>query len=58
MACAQGIDSANKHREPLGRIKDYVLLEQLGAGAFGQVYRVAKQPSGQQFALKEIFMHR
>jgi NIMA (never in mitosis gene a)-related kinase len=54
----QNIDSCNMKREPLGYIAQYALLEQLGAGAFGCVYRVKKKGSDNQLALKEIFMNR
>ncbi|VDP31095.1 unnamed protein product [Heligmosomoides polygyrus] len=55
-------EAVNQKRDPIGRVGEYELLEQLGAGAFGCVYTVRKSGtattngSPQYFALKEIFM--
>ncbi|PAV86219.1 hypothetical protein WR25_13772 [Diploscapter pachys] len=54
-------ESVNQRREPLGKVGDYELIEQLGAGAFGCVYTVRKKIADhtaipQYYALKEIFM--
>ena len=41
--------------EPLSKIKDYALMEVLGSGAFGTVYKVKKTNTGHHFlALKEV----
>ena len=48
------ISSLDKTKEPIGSIGGYLLLEMLGAGAYGIVYRVSKGQFGSFFALKEI----
>ena len=52
-------ESVNQRREPLGKVGDYELIEQLGAGAFGCVYTVRKKITDhtaipQYYALKEV----
>ncbi|KAK6742207.1 hypothetical protein RB195_009834 [Necator americanus] len=55
-------ESVNQKRDPIGRVADYELLDQLGAGAFGCVYTARKVGSTasngvyQYYALKEIYM--
>ncbi|EPB67703.1 kinase domain protein, partial [Ancylostoma ceylanicum] len=55
-------ESVNQKRDPIGKVADYELLEQLGAGAFGCVYTARKSGTSatngvsQYYALKEIFM--
>ncbi|VDK46278.1 unnamed protein product [Cylicostephanus goldi] len=55
-------ESVNQKRDPIGKVADYELLEQLGAGAFGCVYTARKAGTtasngvAQYYALKEIFM--
>ncbi|PIO76467.1 hypothetical protein TELCIR_01473 [Teladorsagia circumcincta] len=55
-------EGVNQKRAPIGRVAEYDLLDQLGAGAFGCVYTARKRGtvssngSPQYFALKEIFV--
>ncbi|KAK5964800.1 Serine/threonine-protein kinase [Trichostrongylus colubriformis] len=55
-------EGVNQKRAPIGRVAEYDLLDQLGAGAFGCVYTVRKRGTvsnngtPQYFALKEIFV--
>ncbi|VDM47591.1 unnamed protein product [Toxocara canis] len=56
-------DTTDQQRAPIAMIGQYAVVEQLGAGAFGCVYRVRKQTVDSaptsfapMFALKEIFM--
>uniref|UniRef100_A0A0N4Y218 Serine/threonine-protein kinase (inferred by orthology to a C. elegans protein) n=1 Tax=Nippostrongylus brasiliensis TaxID=27835 RepID=A0A0N4Y218_NIPBR len=55
-------EGVNQKRDPIGKVGEYELLDQLGSGAFGCVYTarkcgtVATNGSPQYFALKEIFM--
>uniref|UniRef100_A0A915BZF6 Protein kinase domain-containing protein n=2 Tax=Parascaris univalens TaxID=6257 RepID=A0A915BZF6_PARUN len=56
-------DTADQQRTPIAFIGQYAVIEQLGAGAFGCVYRARKHTvdsalasSAPVYALKEIFM--
>ena len=52
----ENILELNQNRTPTHYIKEYVVFEHLGRGAFGSVYKVRKR-AGQSFlALKEVFM--
>ncbi|XP_071966114.1 serine/threonine-protein kinase Nek10-like isoform X1 [Antedon mediterranea] len=44
----------NQNKEPTQSISDYLVYEHLGSGAFGSVYKVKKNSSGNFLALKEI----
>ena len=48
------IESLDRTKEPIGSIGGYSLLERLGAGAYGVVYKVSKGKSSSFFAMKEI----
>ncbi|ELU13080.1 hypothetical protein CAPTEDRAFT_200137 [Capitella teleta] len=51
----ENLEVSNQNKEPTKRIGDYSVLELLGSGAFGSVYKVKKETAGQTyFALKEI----
>ncbi|XP_030641204.1 serine/threonine-protein kinase Nek10 [Chanos chanos] len=53
----EGIETVNQNRSPLKLINGYAILDHLGSGAFGSVYKVRKQ-NGQNFlALKEVNLH-
>ena len=47
-------ESLNQNREPLCTIGEYAVLELLGSGAYGSVYKVRKGSQGTLLALKEI----
>ncbi|VDK22540.1 unnamed protein product, partial [Anisakis simplex] len=56
-------DTSDQQRDPIAVIGQYEVIEQLGSGAFGCVYRVHKKiinsahkTSAPTYALKEIFM--
>ncbi|CAH1790420.1 unnamed protein product [Owenia fusiformis] len=50
------IVATNQNKEPNKYIGDYAIMELLGTGAFGSVYKVKKKNAGQTYmALKEIF---
>ena len=50
-----GIQSTNQNKAPTSFIGDYAVLELLGSGGFGSVYKVKKKKSGQSFlAMKEV----
>lgn len=51
----ESIESTNQQREITQFIEDYAVLEQLGSGAFGSVYKVRKREGAQAYyALKEV----
>uniref|UniRef100_A0A3B3UAT2 NIMA related kinase 10 n=1 Tax=Poecilia latipinna TaxID=48699 RepID=A0A3B3UAT2_9TELE len=53
----ENIESLNQNRPPLRVIGGYSILDHLGSGAFGSVFKVQKQ-TGQNFlALKEVNLH-
>jgi hypothetical protein len=53
-----GVEESDQAREPTNYVGDFAVLEVLGAGAFGCVYRVRKGGSGRQFAMKEVISCR
>lgn len=48
------IGLVNLNSEPTKHVEDYAVLEHLGSGSFGSVYRVKKVGGQTQLALKEI----
>lgn len=51
----ENISSMNQHKAPSHYINDYAVLELLGTGGFGSVYKVKKKSAGQSYlALKEV----
>ncbi|KAM6210026.1 serine/threonine-protein kinase Nek10 [Sarcoramphus papa] len=54
---AESIESMNQNKAPTKYIGNYAILEHLGSGAFGSVYKVRKH-NGQNFlAMKEVNLH-
>ncbi|XP_062841367.1 serine/threonine-protein kinase Nek10 isoform X2 [Trichomycterus rosablanca] len=51
------IDAVNQNRPPLKVINGYAILDHLGSGAFGSVYKVRKQGAQNCLALKEVNLH-
>ena len=51
----ENVESTNQNRAPSKYIGDYAILELLGSGAFGVVYKVQKKSVAQSyFAMKEV----
>jgi serine/threonine protein kinase len=51
----KNIKAINTTGEPLSKIRDYAVMEVLGSGAFGTVYKVRKPSTDHYFlALKEV----
>ncbi|KAM6141398.1 LOW QUALITY PROTEIN: serine/threonine-protein kinase Nek10 [Phoenicopterus ruber ruber] len=53
---AESIESTNQNKAPTKHIGNYAILEHLGSGAFGSVYKVRKH-NGQNLAMKEVNLH-
>uniref|UniRef100_A0A3B3SH87 NIMA related kinase 10 n=1 Tax=Paramormyrops kingsleyae TaxID=1676925 RepID=A0A3B3SH87_9TELE len=53
----EGIEAVNLHRSPLKVINGYAVLDHLGSGAFGSVYKVRRQNGQNLLALKEVNLH-
>ncbi|XP_065896487.1 serine/threonine-protein kinase Nek10-like isoform X2 [Dysidea avara] len=51
---AQNIQSVDRSSEPLASIGGYLVVEHLGQGAFGTVYKVRRTDSDYCYAMKEI----
>ncbi|XP_076868528.1 serine/threonine-protein kinase Nek10 isoform X2 [Brachyhypopomus gauderio] len=51
------IESVNQNRTPLKVINGYSILDHLGSGAFGSVFKVRKQGAQNLLALKEVNLH-
>lgn len=54
---AENIESINQKKAPLKYIGDYALLDHLGSGAFGCVYKVRKRSGQNLLAMKEVNLH-
>ncbi|XP_075443096.1 serine/threonine-protein kinase Nek10 isoform X3 [Ascaphus truei] len=54
---ADNIESINQNKTPTKFIGNYAILDHLGSGAFGSVYKVRKRSGQNLFALKEINLH-
>ncbi|KAL2084440.1 hypothetical protein ACEWY4_019958 [Coilia grayii] len=53
----ESIETANQNRPPLKMINGYAILDHLGSGAFGSVFKVRKQNGQNLLALKEVNLH-
>ncbi|KAK3541197.1 hypothetical protein QTP86_016213 [Hemibagrus guttatus] len=51
------IEAVNQNRPPLRVINGYSVLDPLGSGAFGTVFKVRKQGAQNCLALKEVNLH-
>ncbi|XP_056098619.1 serine/threonine-protein kinase Nek10 [Rhinichthys klamathensis goyatoka] len=53
----ESIETVNQNRPPLRVINGYAVLDHLGSGAFGSVFKVRKQSGQNVLALKEVNFH-
>ncbi|XP_031446103.1 serine/threonine-protein kinase Nek10 isoform X1 [Phasianus colchicus] len=54
---AESIESVNQNKAPTKHIGNYAILEHLGSGAFGNVYKVRKHNGQNLLAMKEVNLH-
>ncbi|CAM9214436.1 unnamed protein product [Bubo scandiacus] len=54
---AENIESMNQNKAPTKHIGNYAILEHLGSGAFGNVYKVRKHNGQNLLAMKEVNLH-
>ncbi|XP_068261138.1 serine/threonine-protein kinase Nek10 isoform X2 [Nyctibius grandis] len=54
---AESIESKNQNKAPTKHIGSYAILEHLGSGAFGSVYKVRKHNGQNLLAMKEVNLH-
>ncbi|XP_077616857.1 serine/threonine-protein kinase Nek10 isoform X1 [Crocuta crocuta] len=54
---AENIESINQNKAPLKYIGNYAVLDHLGSGAFGCVYKVRKRSGQNLLAMKEVNLH-
>ncbi|NWH60265.1 NEK10 kinase, partial [Geococcyx californianus] len=54
---AENIESMNQNKAPTKYIGNYAILEHLGSGAFGSVYKVRKHNGQNLLAMKEVNLH-
>ncbi|XP_053323974.1 serine/threonine-protein kinase Nek10 [Spea bombifrons] len=54
---ADSIEGINQNKSPTKFIGNYAILDHLGSGAFGSVYKVRKRSGQNLFAMKEINLH-
>ncbi|XP_071388891.1 serine/threonine-protein kinase Nek10 [Centroberyx affinis] len=53
----ENIEAVDQNRPPLRVISGYSILDHLGTGAFGSVFKVRKQSGQNLLALKEVNLH-
>uniref|UniRef100_UPI0037E7F4D2 serine/threonine-protein kinase Nek10 n=1 Tax=Semicossyphus pulcher TaxID=241346 RepID=UPI0037E7F4D2 len=53
----EGIEAVDQNRPPIKVISGYSILDHLGTGAFGSVFKVRKQSGQNLLALKEVNLH-
>ncbi|XP_051466049.1 serine/threonine-protein kinase Nek10 [Apus apus] len=54
---AESIESMDQNKAPTKHIGNYAILEHLGSGAFGSVYKVRKHNGQNLLAMKEVNLH-
>ncbi|XP_042662473.1 serine/threonine-protein kinase Nek10 isoform X2 [Tyto alba] len=54
---AESIEGMNQNKAPTKHIGNYAILEHLGSGAFGSVYKVRKHNGQNLLAMKEVNLH-
>ncbi|NXD09979.1 NEK10 kinase, partial [Nothocercus nigrocapillus] len=54
---AQSIENINQNKAPTKHVGNYAVLEHLGSGAFGNVYKVRKRNGQNLLAMKEVNLH-
>ncbi|XP_068413457.1 serine/threonine-protein kinase Nek10 isoform X6 [Eschrichtius robustus] len=54
---AENIESINQNKAPSKYIGNYAVLDHLGSGAFGCVYKVRKRTGQNLLAMKEVNLH-
>ncbi|XP_021244515.1 serine/threonine-protein kinase Nek10 isoform X4 [Numida meleagris] len=54
---AESIESVNQNKAPTKHIGNYAILDHLGSGAFGSVYKVRKHNGQNLLAMKEVNLH-
>ncbi|XP_058409997.1 serine/threonine-protein kinase Nek10 isoform X5 [Diceros bicornis minor] len=54
---AENIESVNQNKAPSKYIGNYAILDHLGSGAFGCVYKVRKRSGQNLLAMKEVNLH-
>uniref|UniRef100_A0A8C4K6S6 NIMA related kinase 10 n=1 Tax=Dromaius novaehollandiae TaxID=8790 RepID=A0A8C4K6S6_DRONO len=54
---AESIENINQNKAPTKHIGNYAILEYLGSGAFGSVYKVRKHSGQNLLAMKEVNLH-
>uniref|UniRef100_A0A8C2PC55 Serine/threonine-protein kinase Nek10 n=1 Tax=Capra hircus TaxID=9925 RepID=A0A8C2PC55_CAPHI len=54
---AENVESINQNKAPSKYIGNYAILDHLGSGAFGCVYKVRKRSGQNLLAMKEVNLH-
>uniref|UniRef100_A0A803T7D7 NIMA related kinase 10 n=1 Tax=Anolis carolinensis TaxID=28377 RepID=A0A803T7D7_ANOCA len=54
---AENIENINQNKAPTKYIGNYAILDHLGSGGFGSVYKVRKHSNQNLLAMKEISLH-
>ncbi|NWI17981.1 NEK10 kinase, partial [Crypturellus soui] len=54
---SESIENINQNKTPTKHVGNYAILEHLGSGAFGNVYKVRKRNGQNLLAVKEVNLH-